>query len=75
MLDDVRQRGYHPRTLGGDKGYDTPGVCEGHAQPWCDAPRGPERTRSAIDGRTTRHAGYRSEPEGFASGWRRYSGG
>ena len=23
MLDDVRQRGYHPRTLGSDKGYDT----------------------------------------------------
>ena len=23
MLDDARQRGYHPRTLGGDKGYDT----------------------------------------------------
>ena len=23
MLDDARQRGYRPRTLGGDKGYDT----------------------------------------------------
>ena len=22
MLDDARQRGYHPRTLGADKGYD-----------------------------------------------------
>ena len=30
MLDDARQRGYSPRTLGGDKGYH-PGVCQGHA--------------------------------------------
>ena len=29
MLDDARQRGYSPRTLGGDKGYDTRGAVGG----------------------------------------------
>ena len=32
MLDDARQRGYRPRTLGGDKGYDTRGCVKGHGQ-------------------------------------------
>ena len=34
-------------------------MCEGHAQSWSDAPRGPA-THWAIDRRTTRHAGYRA---------------
>ena len=29
MLDDARQRGFHPKTLGGDKGYDTFGSVSG----------------------------------------------
>ena len=29
MLDDARQRGFHPKTLGGDKGYDTRGSVSG----------------------------------------------
>ena len=40
MLDDARQRGFHPKTLGGDKGYDTRGVCQGYAQSWSGAPCG-----------------------------------
>ena len=57
MMDDARQRGFRPRSLGADKGYDTKecvramrnrGVTSHVAQ----------RTHSAIDGRTTRHRGY-----------------
>ena len=30
MLDDARQRGFRPKTLGGDRGYDA-ALCEGYA--------------------------------------------
>ena len=57
LLDDGRQRGFHPRTLGGNKGYDTRQCVKA----MCDrgvTPHVARRTHSAIDGRTTRHPGY-----------------
>jgi transposase len=61
LLETARARGLHPQTLGADKGYDTKawvadlrsrGVTPHVAQ-------NVTKTRgSAIDGRTTRHAGY-----------------
>lgn len=61
LLATATARGFHPRTLGADKGYDTKG--------WVAAVRAlgvtphvtqniTETRSSAIDGRTTRHAGY-----------------
>ena len=60
LLDQARERGFHPRTLGGDKGYDprdfvadlrrrrvTPHVALNN-----------KGRSSAIDGRTTRQPGY-----------------
>ena len=58
MLDDARQRGFHPKTLGGDKGYDTR-ECVRAMRNRGVTPHVAQRTRSAIDGRTTRHRGYR----------------
>ena len=58
MLDDARQRGYRPRTLGGDKGYDTRG-CVKEMRDRGVTPHVAQRTHSAIDERTTRHASYR----------------
>ena len=62
MLDDARQRGFHPKTLaqdpGGDKGYDTR-ECVRAMRNRGVTPHEARRTRSAIDGRTTRHPGYR----------------
>lgn len=60
LLDQARERHFRPKTLGGDKGYDTRdcvadirarGVTSHVAQ-------NTSGRRSAIDGRTTRHAGY-----------------
>ena len=59
MLDDVRQRGYRPRTLGADKGYDTR-KCVRAMRNRRVTPHVARRTHSAIDGRTTRHASYRA---------------
>ena len=59
MLDDVRQRGYRPRTLGADKGYDTR-ECVRAMRNRGVTPHVSRRTHSAIDGRTTRHASYRA---------------
>ena len=52
--------GDYPVTVGADKGYDTKEFVE-EARNERDAPCGPnnQRRKSAIDGRTTRHAGYR----------------
>jgi len=61
LLETARARGFHPRTIGADKGYDT--------KAWVAAVRQlgvtphvarnvTARRSSAIDGRTTRHAGY-----------------
>ena len=52
MLDDARQRGYRPKTLGGDKGYRHAGVCQSHAQSWSHASRSPEDT---LGDRRTHH--------------------
>ena len=57
LLDEVRKRGYRPRTLGADRGYDTQDrVKDIRAQRM--TPHVARKKHSAIDGRTTRHAGY-----------------
>ena len=60
LLDEARERGFHPRTLGGDKGYDTRG-CVGAMRARGVTPlvaRNTSGRSSAIDGRTTRHRGH-----------------
>ncbi len=57
LLDDARQTGFHPRTLGGNKGYDTR-QCVKAMRDRGVTPHVARRTHSAIDGRTTRHPGY-----------------
>ena len=60
LLAGARERGFHPRTLGGDKGYDTRG-CVGAMRARGVTPHVAQNTSgrsSAIDGRTTRHRGY-----------------
>ena len=57
LLDDARQRGFRPKTLGGDRGYDTR-QCVKEMRDRGVTPRVAQRTHSAIDGRTTRHRGY-----------------
>ena len=47
-----------PETLGGDKGYDTR-ECVRDMRNRGVTPHVAQRTRPAIDGRTTRHRGYR----------------
>jgi transposase len=60
LLDEAKERGFHPRTLGGDKGYDTRdcvhSMRERHVSPHVS--QNNRGRRSAIDRRTTRHAGY-----------------
>ncbi|MXZ24447.1 MAG: IS5 family transposase [Caldilineaceae bacterium SB0665_bin_21] len=58
LLDGVRERGYRPRTLGADRGYDTKD-CVGDMRARRVTPHvARKKKHSAIDGRTTRHAGY-----------------
>jgi len=60
LLDQARERNFHPRTLGGDKGYDTRDLVAQVRQRGV-TPHVAQNTsgrRSAIDGRTTRHVGY-----------------
>jgi len=61
LIDAARGRGLHPRTLGADKGYDTRD-CVATLRAQQVTPHVTQNTtkgrRSAIDGRTTRHAGY-----------------
>jgi len=60
LIEQARERGFHPRTLAGDKGYDTKD-CVADLRQRRVAPHVTQNTsgrRSAIDGRTTRHAGY-----------------
>ena len=52
-------RGYRPRTLGADKGYDTR-ECVRAMRNRGVTPHVARRTHSAIDGRTTRHSSYRA---------------
>jgi transposase len=59
MLDEARERGLHPRTLGADKSYDTRDFVatlrERRITP--HVARNTSNRASAIDGRTTRHPG------------------
>ena len=60
LLAGARDRGFHPRTLGGDKGDDTRG-CVGAMRARGVTPHVAHNTNgrsSAIDGRTTRHRSY-----------------
>ena len=57
LLDDARHRGFRPKTLGGDKGYDTR-QCVKDMRDNGVTPHVAQRVHSAIDGRTTRHPGY-----------------
>ena len=60
LIDQARQRGFHPRTLAGDKGYDTR-QCVAELRARNVTPHVAQNTsgrRSAIDRRTTRHTGY-----------------
>jgi hypothetical protein len=60
LIDQARERGFRPGTLGADKGYDTK-ACVADLRERKVTPHVAQNTsgrRSAIDGRTTRHAGY-----------------
>jgi transposase len=60
LVDQARERGFKPQTLGADKGYDTQ-ACVAELRERAVTPHVAQNTsgrRSAIDGRTTRHAGY-----------------
>ena len=57
LLDGLRERGYRPRTLGADRGYDTRD-CVKDMRVRRVTPHVAQKKHSAIDGRTTRHAGY-----------------
>jgi transposase len=60
LIDEARQRGLHPRTLAGDKNYDTR-QCVADLRQRRVTPHVAQNVsgrRSAIDGRTTRHPGY-----------------
>ena len=60
LIDQARQRGFHPRTLGADKSYDTV-ECVAALRQRGVTPHVAQNTshrRSAIDGRTTCWAGY-----------------
>ena len=60
LVDEARERGFHPTTLAGDKNYDT-SQCVAELRQRGVTPHVAQNTtgrRSAIDRRTTRHAGY-----------------
>ena len=60
ILDGAKERYFRPRTLAGDKGYDTRECVAAMRQRRVTAHVAQNNTgrRSAIDGRTTRHPGY-----------------
>ena len=58
LLDGVRERGYRPRTLGADRGYDTKDCVKDIRSRRVTPHVTQKKKHSAIDGRTTRHAGY-----------------
>jgi hypothetical protein len=60
LLDQAKERRFHPRTLGGDTGYDTRDCVDDMRQRRVTphVARNTSRRRSAIDGRITRHPGY-----------------
>ena len=60
LVDQARERGFHPKTMGADKNYDTRD-CVGAIRERGVTPHVAQNTRrrsSAIDCRTTRHPGY-----------------
>jgi transposase len=61
LIEEARLRGFHPKTLGADKGYDTQD-CVAQLRATKVTPHVAQNTtkgrRSAIDGRTTRRLGY-----------------
>ncbi len=60
LVDQAKERGFRPRTMGGDKNYDTR-ECVAAMRRREVTPHVAQNTsgrRSAIDGRTTRHGGY-----------------
>jgi len=61
VMEDLRERRFHPETVGLDKGYDTRDLVAKlrarHITP--HVAQNTAGRRSAIDARTTRHAGYR----------------
>ena len=60
LVDQAKERGFHPRTMGGDKGYDTRD-CVADLRRRGVTPHLAQNTNgrsNAIDGRTTRHPGY-----------------
>jgi len=59
MLDQARERGFHPRTVGADKSYDTAKFVQDMRERKITPPCGAEHEQraSAIDGRTTSHPG------------------
>ena len=58
LLDGVRERGYRPRTLGADRGYDTKDCVRDIRARRVPPHVAQKKKHSAIDGRTTRPAGY-----------------
>ena len=58
LLDGVRVWGYRPRTLGADRGYDTKDYVRDIRVRRTTPHVARKKRHSAIDGRTTRHAGY-----------------
>lgn len=61
LVDQARERRFHPKTVGGDKNYDTR-ECVAALRKRGVTPHVVQNTSgrsSAIDGRTTRHVGYR----------------
>ena len=60
LLDEAKERHFHPKTLGGDKGYDTRDCADDMRERRVTphVARNTTNRRSAIDDRTTRHPGY-----------------
>jgi hypothetical protein len=59
LLEAAEVREFRPKTLGGDKGYDTRGCVEAIRQRGVTPHIAAKRSGGAIDRRTTRHATYR----------------
>jgi transposase len=58
LLDQARQRGFCPRSVGADKGYDTRECVATMRQRGVTPHVARKRLHSALDGRTSRHPGY-----------------
>jgi IS5 family transposase len=60
LMDELRERRFHPQTVGLDKGYDTGDLVATLRAKHITAhvAQNAAGRRSAVDGRTTRHAGY-----------------